>query len=140
MGTVGYMAPEQVRGAEADHRADIFALGVTLYEMLCGQRAFTGESAVETLNAILTSEPAEFETLGVSVPAEAARVVTHCLEKNAADGFQSARDLAFHLAGAAGSAGTPVARRRRWTPFRASRVEPGRCRSVWLRPRWLGRS
>ncbi len=105
MGTVGYMAPEQVRGAEVDHRADIFAIGVTLYEMLCGQRAFTGESAVETLNAILTSEPAEFEALGVSVPAEAARVVTHCLEKNAADRFQSARDLAFHLAGAAGSAG-----------------------------------
>lgn len=128
MGTVGYMAPEQVRGAEADHRADIFALGVTLYEMLCGQRAFTGESAVETLNAILTSEPAEFETLGVSVPAEAARVVTHCLEKNAADRFQSARDLAFHLAGAAGSAGDA---RRTATPLDAVSRKP---RRAWALP------
>jgi eukaryotic-like serine/threonine-protein kinase len=105
MGTVGYMAPEQVRGADVDHRADIFAIGVTLYEMLAGQRAFSGDSGVETLNAILKSEPAEFETLGVPVPAEVARIVTHCLEKHPADRFQSARDLAFHLAGAAGSAG-----------------------------------
>ncbi len=108
MGTVGYMAPEQVRGADVDHRADIFAIGVTLYEMLAGQRAFRGDSGVETLNAILKSEPAEFETLGVPVPAEVARIVTHCLEKHPADRFQSARDLAFHLAGAAGSAGTPT--------------------------------
>ncbi len=104
MGTVGYMAPEQVRGVDVDHRADIFAIGVTLYEMLAGQRAFRGDSGVETLNTILKSEPAEFEALGVPVPAEVARIVTHCLEKNAADRFQSARDLAFHLAGAAGSA------------------------------------
>jgi serine/threonine protein kinase len=105
MGTVGYMAPEQVRGGEVDHRADLFALGVTLYEMLSGRRAFAGDSTLETLHAILNSEPAEFETLGVPVPADVARIVTHCLEKNAADRFQSARDLAFHLAGAGGSSG-----------------------------------
>ncbi len=53
MGTVGYMAPEQVRGQEADHRADIFAFGVILYEMLSGNRTFKGESAIEVMNAFL---------------------------------------------------------------------------------------
>jgi eukaryotic-like serine/threonine-protein kinase len=57
MGTVGYMAPEQVRGRAVDHRADIFALGAVLYEMLSGRRAFHADSAIETLNAILKEEP-----------------------------------------------------------------------------------
>src|SRR5262249_18015164 len=59
MGTVGYMSPEQVRGQEVDHRADIFSFGVILYEMLSGRRAFSGESAIEVMNAILKSEPPE---------------------------------------------------------------------------------
>ncbi len=129
MGTVGYMAPEQVRGVDVDHRADIFAIGVTLYEMLSGQRAFRGDSGVETLNAILKSEPPEFETLGVPVPAEVARIVTHCLEKHPADRFQSARDLAFHLAGAAGSAGDAV--RKAQAPEDAA---AGRPRRTWALP------
>ena len=57
LGTVGYMAPEQVRGEAADARSDIFALGATLYEMLTGRRAFAGETAVETMNAILKEDP-----------------------------------------------------------------------------------
>ena len=68
MGTVGYMSPEQVRGQETDHRSDIFAFGVILYEMLTGQRAFRGDSAIEVMNAILKEEPPEFcETNGKSV-------------------------------------------------------------------------
>jgi serine/threonine protein kinase len=59
LGTAGYMAPEQVRGQPADHRADIFALGAILYEMLAGHRAFTGGTAADTMTAILTKEPAE---------------------------------------------------------------------------------
>ena len=59
MGTVGYMSPEQVRGQETDHRSDIFAFGVILYEMLSGQRAFRGDSAIEVMNAILKEEPPE---------------------------------------------------------------------------------
>ena len=59
IGTVGYMSPEQVRGAEADHRSDIFAFGAILYEMIAGRQAFHGASAVETMNAILREEPAD---------------------------------------------------------------------------------
>src|SRR5215212_7136149 len=59
LGTVGYMAPEQVRGETADARSDIFAFGTILYEMLSGQRAFSGPSAVETMHAILRSDPPE---------------------------------------------------------------------------------
>src|SRR2546427_231438 len=59
IGTVGYMSHEQVRGKYVDHRSDIFSFGAVLYEMLSGTRAFRGDSAVETLNAILKAEPAE---------------------------------------------------------------------------------
>ena len=62
LGTVGYMSPEQVRGQNADHRSDIFSFGAVLYEMLTGQRAFKGRSAVETLNAILKEEPPQMTT------------------------------------------------------------------------------
>ena len=58
LGTVGYMSPEQVRGQAVDHRSDIFSFGVVLYEMLTGRRAFHGDSAVETMNAILKEDPA----------------------------------------------------------------------------------
>ena len=64
MGTVGYMSPEQVRGAPADSRSDIFSFGAMLYEMWTGNRAFAGDTAVETMNAILKSEPPELDTEG----------------------------------------------------------------------------
>src|SRR6266480_3417602 len=60
IGTVGYMSPEQVRGQVVDHRSDIFAFGAILYEMLSGKRAFHGDSAVETMSAILKEDPPEF--------------------------------------------------------------------------------
>ncbi|MBI3667393.1 MAG: serine/threonine protein kinase [Acidobacteria bacterium] len=94
LGTMGYMSPEQVRGQRADHRADIFTFGAILYEMLTGKRAFRGESAVETMNAILKEEPLETQA-GMPVPLE--HIVRHCLEKTPEQRFQSARDLAFDL-------------------------------------------
>ena len=71
VGTVGYMAPEQVRGHEVDHRADVFSLGAILYEMLAGQRAFTGDSAVETMHAILKDDPPELTRTNARGPAGA---------------------------------------------------------------------
>lgn len=105
LGTPGYMAPEQVRGLPADHRADIFALGCVLYEMLAGRPPFARSTVADTLAAILTADPAlrpagsgagPFAG-GAAVPPAVARTVAHCLEKRPQDRFQSARDLAFDL-------------------------------------------
>jgi dipeptidyl aminopeptidase/acylaminoacyl peptidase len=94
MGTVGYMAPEQVRGQEADYRSDIFSFGLVLYELLGGRRAFIHETAVETMRGILKEDPAE---LPETVPLALRQIVSHCLEKEARKRFQSAQDLAFAL-------------------------------------------
>lgn len=106
LGTVGYMAPEQVRGEEPDHRADIFALGAVVYEMLTGERAFRGDSAVSTLNAILVEEPREASTVAAGVTRAHDEVVRHCLEKSPEHRFQSAQDLAFQLELLAGTSST----------------------------------
>ena len=97
MGTVGYMAPEQVRGQKVDHRADIFSFGCILYEMLAGRRAFRGESPADTLSAILNQDPPRLSDSNRDVPPELERLVLHCLEKSPGARFQSASDLAFAL-------------------------------------------
>src|SRR5919199_654964 len=105
MGTVGYMSPEQAVGRAADHRSDIFSLGAVLYEMLTGKRAFHGETAVETLNAILKEDPPEFSAATNRALSPALeRVVWHCLEKKPERRFQSASDVAFALEALSGSA------------------------------------
>jgi eukaryotic-like serine/threonine-protein kinase len=108
MGTVGYMAPEQVRGDAIDHRADIFAFGVVLFEMLAGKRPFEGATGAETMTAILREEPPPVTALRDTVPASLERVVDHCLEKQPGNRFQSARDLAFALGGASSTSGRAV--------------------------------
>jgi len=97
MGTAGYMAPEQVRGQPADHRADIFAFGAILYEMLSGRRAFRGDTGAETMTAILREEPPEISREGHPLPPALDRIVRHCLEKSPHERFQSASDVAFAL-------------------------------------------
>ncbi|MCI4348371.1 MAG: serine/threonine protein kinase, partial [Thermoplasmata archaeon] len=97
LGTVGYMSPEQVRGHAADARSDIFALGAVLYEMLSGRRAFSRETAAETMTTILKEEPPELAGSGVIVSTALDRVIRHCLEKGPQERFQSARDVAFAL-------------------------------------------
>jgi Tol biopolymer transport system component len=97
MGTVGYMAPEQVRGQAVDARTDLFAFGAVLYEMLGGQRAFKGNTAADTMVAIVNEDPPELAGLRADVPPALQRIVRHCLEKNPAERFESARDVAFAL-------------------------------------------
>ncbi len=96
MGTVGYMSPEQVRGNTADHRADIFAFGAILYEMLAGKRAFQKPTSAETMSAILNEDPPSASRLSAS-PSALQSVVHRCLEKNPAERFRSASDLTFAL-------------------------------------------
>jgi len=74
MGTVGYMSPEQVRGHSADHRADIFAFGAILYEMLAGERAFQKPTSAETMTAILNEDPPPISQITTSVPPGLQRV------------------------------------------------------------------
>jgi len=97
LGTAGYMAPEQVRGEVADHRADIFSFGAVFYEMLSGKRAFHGDSPIETMSAILSQEPPELTGTNRHIPTAFERTARHCLEKRADDRFQSAKDLVFDL-------------------------------------------
>src|SRR5581483_7891455 len=115
MGTNGYMSPEQVRGAATDHRTDIFCLGLILHEMLTGARVFHGDTSVETMTAILKQDAPE---LPEAVPASLRQIVAHCLEKDPANRFQSARDLAFALStlGQSGSHAIPAVtgKSRRW--------------------------
>jgi len=103
LGTTGYMSPEQVRGTIVDRRADIFALGVVLYEMLTGRRAFARETVPETMTAILRDDIPDIHSSGsqVSVPLE--QVLRRCLDKDPSRRFQSTQDLAFALSTVGGA-------------------------------------
>ena len=114
LGTIGYMAPEQVRGETADARSDVFAVGCVLYEMLTGRRAFERATPAATLAAIMHEEPEPLGALVPDLPSSLARVVMRCLEKEPGERFQSAADIAFALRAAEGSRGhRPIARRRK---------------------------
>src|SRR5262245_37659056 len=84
VGTAAYMSPEQAQGKSIDHRSDIFAFGLVLYELLSGRRAFSGETSLTTLAAILHTEPEPLDA-----PVELARIVSRCLRKSPSDRFQS---------------------------------------------------
>ncbi len=105
MGTAGYMAPEQLRGLPADARSDLFALGAIAHEMVSGRPAFKGASFIETAHSILNEEPEPLSALRAEVPPMLESLVRHCLEKEPAQRFQSARDVAFALESLAGSSG-----------------------------------
>ena len=94
VGTVGYMAPEQMLGDAVDARADLFALGVVLHELLAGAPPFRRESAVATMGAVVGDEP---PALPASVPPALARIVRRCLAKSPEDRFDSAHDVAIAL-------------------------------------------
>ena len=97
MGTVPYMAPEQIEGREVDARTDIFAFGVVLYEMVCGRRPFAGDSRASLMAAIVAAEPPPLSSLQPQIPASLERLILRCLAKDPDDRWQTARDLAAEL-------------------------------------------
>ncbi len=97
VGTLQYMAPEQLEGKEADARTDIFAFGVVVYEMATGKRAFEGKSQASLIAAILEKEPPAMSSLQPMTPPALDRVVKRCLAKDADDRWQAARDLEVEL-------------------------------------------
>jgi Tol biopolymer transport system component/predicted Ser/Thr protein kinase len=99
LGTVQYMSPEQLEGKEAEARTDIFALGLLLYEMMTGKKAFSGATQASLIGAVLRDEPPPISRLQPVAPRALDRVVATCLAKEPEDRWQTARDVALQLEG-----------------------------------------
>ena len=118
LGTFQYMSPEQLEGKEADARSDIFAFGCVLYEMLTGQKAFSGKSQASLIGSIMTSEPAPISSIQPMTPPALDRLVKGCLAKEPEHRWSTAHDVMLQLqwiaeGGSAAGLPAPVAARRR---------------------------
>lgn len=148
LGSVGYMAPEQVRGQVADHRSDIFTFSAVLFEMLTGKRAFQKPSSIDTMSSILNEDPPPLGQLAPHVSPGLQRVIQRGLEKNPEQRFQSASDLGFalqaltqdvHTSTAAASYAAqrpPAVSRKKWIAIAgATLVMVGAASAyLWMRP------
>jgi eukaryotic-like serine/threonine-protein kinase len=118
IGTLQYMAPEQIEGKEADSRTDIFAFGAMLYEMVTGRKAFSGSARASLITAILSQEPPSISLAQPLASRTLDRLVTMCLRKDPEERWQSARDVASELRWIAqadvegGGAGSRISRSR----------------------------
>jgi Tol biopolymer transport system component len=129
LGTAGYMSPEQVRGVAADHRADLFAFGAVLYELLSGRPAFGGETMMDVMMAAAREDVPPLTSLRPDLPPALVRLIERCLEKDPARRFQSTRDLAFALESIGGTrSGEALAQPA------ASGATGDRGRNKWLWP------
>jgi serine/threonine protein kinase/alpha-beta hydrolase superfamily lysophospholipase len=117
VGTLGYMSPEQVKGENVEATTDLFALGCVLYEMLAGERPFSRNSPIEVVAAILAERPKPLTAPGLLVPIELEQLVLHCLAKDPAARYQSARDVALTLQSLLDNGPTEIASR---PPFEKS--------------------
>ena len=122
VGTVQYMAPEQIEGKPIDTRTDIFAFGLVLFEMLTGRKAFKGDSDAGMIAAILERNPPPLSSLIPMAPQSLEHVLQRCLAKDPDDRWQTARDLMLELESANDAAQAPTSeapvqarfRRREW--------------------------
>ena len=97
LGTLEYMAPEQLEGKEADARTDLFALGVVIYEMATGQKAFRADSKASVIAKILTAQPPPIRAIQPLSPPELDAIVQKCLAKKPEERWQSAAELTSQL-------------------------------------------
>ena len=156
MGTLGYMSPEQVQGKPADAAVATSSPSArSSTRCSSGQRAFHGDSAAETMSAILREEPPDLSATNKTVPPGLERIVRHCLEKSPEERFHSAHDLAFDLEALSGTVGHAASPRpleidvsrsprhgspalssaARWRPATSStRRSQGRLRAAVLQP------
>ena len=124
LGTLQYMAPEQLEGRPVDARTDVFALGLILYEMATGRRAFDGTNPASLIGAILHTMPPPVSSLALDVPPGLERLIAGCLAKDPADRWSSANDVALQLKSLGDAAGGPAG-----APAGAAR--PSRERLAW---------
>ena len=97
MGTLPYMAPEQIRGEPVDARSDLFAFGIILYELAAGRRPFTGRTAADVGSAILRDAPTPLTRIRRDLPVELERILSRCLEKDPLERFQTAQEVSEDL-------------------------------------------
>jgi len=97
LGTIAYMAPEQVRGGSVDARSDLFSFGILLFELIAGRRPFGGPTSADLMSSILRDAPPALPSLRADVPADLARIVSRCLEKDPEHRMQSAKDVRNEL-------------------------------------------
>jgi Tol biopolymer transport system component/tRNA A-37 threonylcarbamoyl transferase component Bud32 len=142
LGTLQYMAPEQLEGDEADARTDIFAFGALLYEMVTRKKAFEGKSRVLLIAAIAATHPPAISTIEPSAPAAVDHLVSTCLAKDPPDRWQTARDVLAELewiaAGGADTAAAPIVRSTRSPLRRALAAAAGIAAGVAVASAYLG--
>lgn len=140
-GTTGYMSPEQVRREDLDGRSDLFSLGLVLYEMATGRRAFTGDTAVAVQEAILTQSPSALHTVNATMPRALAAVATKALEKDRAQRYQTAAEMRRDLERArAGLRASGARRSRRWAIAAAAALAIAAVAAAGLLPWRRGRA
>jgi serine/threonine protein kinase len=130
MGTAPYMSPEQVQGKALDHRSDVFALGIMLYEMATGERPFGGDTFAEVASSILKDNPVSVTERRADLPRDLAKLIKHCLEKEPRKRFQTTLDLANELEELRREVDTGEALTSDGAPIATKRA--GGKRRVWL--------
>ena len=118
MGTPGYMSPEQVQGGTLDHRSDLYALGLILYEMVTGEAPFTGESTFRVMYQRVTEQPKDPKLVNPDLPSYLARIIMRCLEQDPSRRYQTAREVLHDLEAEQASRAQKISARvlasRRW--------------------------